>query len=351
MNDADDARLATLLRDAAARYEPAPDLWARVQQRARRHGRRVQLLAAAAVIAVVATTVVVVTRSHDDGVQLHTDSTTTAPPAGNAVDWSTPLSTFTANDFRIEAAGRTFDGHAPGTVVHNDPGRVDHSMTFEREWDEDGIEMRLYIYFQSDGTDWWSNEIRIRNGSRSDPEWVTFDGDFFRSRLGRAFDGDLDLPSDADTVDDEDGPATMHIAGLHLEAFVAPAECAAPTHPYVLEVIEPSVNVQTEPTTIDDGGSPAVMNNQQATLAFRLRDRRCDPVDDMAGFRFEATPADPAIVRARTRTCTLGVAGGVCEPVTVEGIAPGEATVRIDVHRTNDDAIVASGTTHVSVTP
>ena len=46
-----------------------------------------------------------------------------------------------------------------------------------------GVEMRLNIYFASDGHDWWANEIRTYNG-KSPGDWIEYTGTFFRTPLG-----------------------------------------------------------------------------------------------------------------------------------------------------------------------
>lgn len=106
----------------------------------------------------------------------------TPPPVGTSVNWQTPYAYFRADDFRIVANGKTFYANTPSVSVRSDPGSPTYT-TLEVTWQENSVEMRLYIYFNSDGQKWWSPEIRIYNGKTS-PDWITFKERFFESNLG-----------------------------------------------------------------------------------------------------------------------------------------------------------------------
>jgi hypothetical protein len=218
------------------------------------------------------------TLSDNDDVRLKAGNEPSAPAGPrNPINWTTALMTFTADDLRIEAGGETFLGGVPDVPVQHDPGLPDEGMTFERTWEEHGLQMRLYIYLTSDGTDWWSDEIRIYDGS-SDGEWVTFTGIFFRASLGQEFRGDLDLPADAEA---HDGEGRVAMSGVHMQAFLPPAECSAPAGPYVLDLTYPDIQM-AEAFSADS----------------RLRDRNCDVISDLSEFRFTYAPQDPSIVTA-----------------------------------------------------
>ena len=72
--------------------------------------------------------------------------------------------------------------------------------------------MRYFIYFQSDGKTWSSNEMRTYNGQQPYSDWLYYDGNFFQSPIGQAFTGNVDLTNDpADTLRGE-----LHLHGLTL---------------------------------------------------------------------------------------------------------------------------------------
>jgi hypothetical protein len=96
--------------------------------------------------------------------------------------------------------------------VSSDPGDPNY-QTLELTWTEHGVEMRWYVYVRSDGLEWWSDEMRTYDGSAAG-EWVTFTGDFFRSPLGEAYTGELDV-----TAADHGVTSRLRVGGLTLAAF------------------------------------------------------------------------------------------------------------------------------------
>jgi hypothetical protein len=141
-------------------------------------------LAAAAVVAVTVGGLVIATRAPQE-----------QPPAAanqfSAINWSTENVTFAASAFTIDANDQTFTTEDTGVDFDSDPGD-DSYQTLEITWTENDVEMRWYVYFASDGIDWWATEFRTYDGT-SDSEWITFTGEFFRTPLGTPFVGDVDL--------------------------------------------------------------------------------------------------------------------------------------------------------------
>jgi hypothetical protein len=180
-------------------------------------GAFVGLAAAAAVVALVVGVVVVTRAEAPSTVKARGSKTPTSvvvtPP--NPVHWATPQVHLDADDFGIEVGGRRFTGTVPHVGVTSDPGDATY-QTLELEWWEHGVEMRWYIYFASDGHDWWATEMRTYNGAPgTNGEWVTFKGTQFRSPLGSTFSGNLNLTA-------TEGGYTSHLYahGLRLRAFV-----------------------------------------------------------------------------------------------------------------------------------
>jgi hypothetical protein len=127
--------------------------------------------------------------------------------------WQTETVAFDAHVVRIRAGRRIFDGQDNGVQVHSDRGEPRRYTTLEVTWPRrENVSMRLNIYFQSDGIDWWASEIRVSDGW-PDGSWVTVVGERFRTPLGQACLGDLHLV---------DGGARLDIEGLHVQAFAAP---------------------------------------------------------------------------------------------------------------------------------
>jgi hypothetical protein len=129
-----------------------------------------------------------------------------APGDPNPVAWKTETVTLTADDFWIDVDGQRFKTMAD-LSVHSDPG-WNHYTTLELSWNEHGTEQRLFVYFKSDGTKWWSEEIRTYDG-KPKPEWIYYFGRFFDQPVGQPFSGDLDLHNN--------GPADTSHGVIHFK--------------------------------------------------------------------------------------------------------------------------------------
>lgn len=115
----------------------------------------------------------------------------TQPTAEPALHWQTDVVDLAADSLALEANDLIFTTEGTSLGVGSDPGGPDY-WTLEAEWTEHDREQRLYLYFGSDGTDWWVDEIRTYDGH--DPgEWIAYQGPHFRTPLGQAFEGDIRL--------------------------------------------------------------------------------------------------------------------------------------------------------------
>jgi len=244
-------------------------------------------------------------------------------PSTGGIDWNTQFVALHADDFRIEAAGKTFLGEAADASLHSDPGTPNAYTTFEREWTENGVPMRLYIYFHSDGKDWWASEIRIYNGL-PDGDWLAVTSEAFRSPLGQAFTGDLDLTFP------EQGGGRLVMHGLRLQAFLTPEVCLNHTEGYVIEVLYPTIDMTTSP-------------NSGFGVNVRLRDGNCDPVVDTSAFVFVWSVDDPTLV-------ALSYIVPASTNVQLKGLAVGVTTLRVSAQRRSDGVVVAQGTMLVTIT-
>lgn len=134
------------------------------------------------------------------------------PGASNPVAWVTNNVSLTASDFWIVADGQIYLANPNQVDVHSDPGTPTYT-TLELVWSERSREMRYFIYFQADGTKWWSDEMRTYDGQPSpNTDWLFYYGRFFQSPYGSAFHGDIDVSNTAsDTIHGE-----LHVHGIDL---------------------------------------------------------------------------------------------------------------------------------------
>ena len=134
------------------------------------------------------------------------------PGAAPSIHWSTPFASLEASALWIETGGQRFTGSS-AVGIHSDPGNATY-RTLEMSWAEHGVEMRLFIYFAANSANWWVSEMRTYDG-RSPGNWAYYDGPFFRTPIGQAFRGNVDLVSDkTDTI-----PGHLHVDGLVLSSF------------------------------------------------------------------------------------------------------------------------------------
>jgi hypothetical protein len=143
----------------------------------------------------------------------------TAPDGAalNPVAWTTPTVSLTADDFWIIADGQRFIGNPAGLSLHSDPGDATYT-TLELTWDERDVEMRLNIYFSAGPTGWWSPEVRTYD-AQPDPNanWLYYDGTFFKSAIGAAYRGDVDLTTGTNVL----SGGELHMHGLILSTTLA----------------------------------------------------------------------------------------------------------------------------------
>lgn len=133
---------------------------------------------------------------------------------GNQVSWQTDRVSLEADHFFLIADNDTFYANVPNVNVDFDPGDSSY-CSLEIEWEENGIEMRLFIYFQADGANWWSDELRTYNGQPVG-SWIYYTGEFFNSELGTAFTGSVELESDIGNY-----AGKIHLDNLTLQAFLS----------------------------------------------------------------------------------------------------------------------------------
>ena len=177
----------------------------------------------------------------------------------------TPTVSLSADSISVLDGDRIFS--PTDAQVFSDPGDSTYT-TLELTWTEGGSEQRLFIYFESDGTNWWATEIRTYAYASDAPDWrePVATGTFFSTPLGAAYTGDLDLPN-------------VRIAGMTLQAFLPLDACEAPTTSIALVADYPEI-------VASPGGFGA---------SLRLIDTTTCTALPVANYTFEYTTDDPAV--------------------------------------------------------
>jgi hypothetical protein len=89
----------------------------------------------------------------------------------NPIIWKTNYAKLAASNFYIRIGNQYFYGTEPMRIT-SDPGS-DHT-TLEATWQENGVEMRLNMYFtMTDKLEWKMEELRTYNGERSG-DWMYY---------------------------------------------------------------------------------------------------------------------------------------------------------------------------------
>jgi hypothetical protein len=228
--------------------------------------------------------------------QRGTDGSVADSPFGAAgFRFETPVVLLEASSVEVKTAlGQTFVP-TPDVTVDGDPGMA--NPTLELTWHERGIEQRIFIYFTSDGTNWWANEIRTYDG-RANAEWNTEQGEFFKSPLGTAYVGNVYLPF-------------LTIQNMRLEAFRRPSACDNPTSPLALVANYPKINAPVA----DFGATLQVVDTTT-----------CQPLA-VSAFTFDYTSDDPAVARLQVPQTIIPDYDPTLTRVELELLAPGETTI------------------------
>lgn len=147
----------------------------------------------------------------------------TPPNLQSPVNWVTDRVSLQADDFFLIADNVTYTAKDANVSVHSDP--VDYRTTLELIWSENQKEMRLFMYFDKNNSNWWSGEIRTYNNQQPG-DWIYYTGHFFESPLGSTYNNQtLDLYSDPNNQ----LGGWIHFSNLRLKAFLELSPTPTPT--------------------------------------------------------------------------------------------------------------------------
>jgi hypothetical protein len=328
--------LEAMFASEAARLEVPEREWSGLaEMRSSGPGRRrlptflVPTLAGTAVLALLAAGLVVTTTREERREMGSSSPGTTLPPTGprraiatKQVSMEVRTLTIDIDDGGVRTTFSNPDGAPDG-----DPGTMNEYTTLEMSWREHDVEMRLNVYFTSDGTDWWANEIRTYDG-RAQGKWITYDGEFFRSKLGTPFIGNLDV-----RATDHGVTGRLRLTDLVLEVFPGPDPCLTPPSPLALKT-----------TT----GRVSLAPGQSASVAVELLDaaaNRAVPAGDLEHRWTVDHPAIATVVATGHRATITGLSLGItlvhAEPV--RGRSIGGASIVVEVNSWGNPAATAAG--------
>ena len=134
--------------------------------------------------------------------------------SGGPYSWSTGSVEFAADSFVITIGDREFQP-VLSTLEINGYWGDEGSSTLELTWFDNGVEMRVNVYFEADAMTWWSDEVRTYDG-QPNGDWVYhYHERLFDQPLGSAFQGDIILQG----VTRSGEIAKLAISGARVKAF------------------------------------------------------------------------------------------------------------------------------------
>lgn len=140
---------------------------------------------------------------------LHPDETKFTP-----ILWETDQVSLRADGVFIYANGQEFYADTAQVNVSSDPGSNDYT-TLEMIWQENNLEMRIFIYFYADGTNWWTDEIRTYDGQTPYSDWIYYTS----NRIIEAPLGEGVTQAVFDLEDTASG-SRLYFKNLQLQAFL-----------------------------------------------------------------------------------------------------------------------------------
>lgn len=154
-------------------------------------------------------------------------STSGITPTPNKVpiSWKTAHASLAASDFYIMANGKKFTSSNASVRVISDPAGPPYfdKTTLEATWFENGVEMRLFLYFSLDRTNnlWKIYDIRTYDGTNNN-SWIYYHG-FSGNFVGQSYhNSSLNLSSYLPQFPDSPLTGSIHFENVNIQAFLIP---------------------------------------------------------------------------------------------------------------------------------
>lgn len=254
----------------------------------------------------------------------------------NPIVWETPYASLKSSDFYIRIGGQKFYGQEP-ISVRSDPG-LDRT-TLEMTWQEKGVEMRLFLYFQKAANNMWElYEMRSYNG-QSQGDWI-----YYQDSLGNKITSLIGMhnysyerifkPSNGQD-------AEIYCKSCEFNALMPPSTNTNASGYSVTPLIGlpqgEMITLSTDPQT---GYGVNVI----------LRDQQNQPVIDQSSFDYRWIVDNPQLVNLAPSSINLGNSTcvyGILPPcpfnhIDLKGLSAGTTNIKVDVVQKTDNKIIAS---------
>lgn len=260
----------------------------------------------------------------------------------NRIDWSTDFAWIKSSDFYIKIGDKKFYGKEP-IKLHSDPGL--DKTTLEATWNENGVEMRLYMYFRKiDKGMWEMYDMRTYNGQELNPVWY-----YYQDSLGnsvKSLVGYHDYRSER-TFKEPTYDAQIYCKDCDINAFMPRPVSISPSG-YSLE---PLIGLPKDEIITLTAGS-----NTGYGVNVLLRDSVGNVVKDQANNSYGWTVDDLKMVSVSERnlseagTCAYGIYLP-CPKMhaDLKGLKAGKTRVSVKVTRNTDKVVIAQTSFPVQV--
>lgn len=255
-----------------------------------------------------------------------------SPKIKYPISWSTPFATLKASNFSILANTKNWHG-SPDIEIHSDPGN-DTYTTLEATWHENGIEMRLFIYFAQENGRWRVTEMRTYNGNNPG-DWIYYNG----------FDGNVvgqPLTVASKTYTSRSGATGgfITVENMILQPFLLRPTPFVSTAGYSLDA-----HIDRSPIVITDA------SNTGYGINVILRDKDGKVVTNQTGFNYAWNSDDPNIVTVKAyELCAYGIQAP-CPRINgqINGFKQGSTSIRVFVNKIVDGISLPIASTVIPV--
>lgn len=137
------------------------------------------------------------------------------------VAWQTPSVSLEADNFYMNINGTKYYAKTGNVEVHSDPGNSEYT-TLEVTWHEQGVEMRMFMYFSNTNGKWKNYETRTYDGNVNG-NWIYYKGFTDKTSPEKNLGSALTLPVASFGSDPDDSrntsTGTIYFENLRLKPF------------------------------------------------------------------------------------------------------------------------------------
>jgi hypothetical protein len=263
------------------------------------------------------------------------------PKASNPIIWKTAYNKFSSSNFYLRIGDKYFYG-GDNIEVRSDPG-ISQS-TLEVTWKENGVEMRLNMYFRKiSGNMWEMYELRGYNG-QSNGDWL-----YFKDSQGNkvtSLEGQRNFADERRFVPvNGEADAEIYCKDCSITAFIT-NRLPVSSYGYSVDfrIGDEMITVTNSPQT--GYGVNALLTNSNG-----------DVVLDQSPFTYNWSVENSKILSIFSSSIPYSdnkCAYDILPPcpainAQISGVNPGVSRVLLDIVRKNDGVVVATGSFDVRV--